>query len=129
QRPKSRYAQTGFSVYDARVTEIARSLRPSARGELEITDLNLEYLRRGELEVVLMGRGTAWPDTGTHDALLAASLFIEPIEKRQGLKVACPEEIAWRMGYISAEDLEALAAGMGDNGYARYLRAVLREQL
>jgi glucose-1-phosphate thymidylyltransferase len=127
QRPRSRYAQTGFAVYDNRVVELARGLRPSARGELEITDLNLDYLRRGELEVVVMGRGIAWLDTGTHDAWLAASMFIETIEKRQGLKVACPEEIAWRMGYISAAELEALADALGDNGYARYLKAVLRD--
>ena len=127
QRPKSRYAQTGFAVYDNRVVEIARNLKPSVRGELEITDVNLHYLRRGELEVVLMGRGIAWLDTGTHDALLAASMFIETIEKRQGLKVACPEEIAWRMGYITADQLENLAATMGNNGYAKYLRNVLNE--
>jgi glucose-1-phosphate thymidylyltransferase len=127
QNPKSRYAQTGFAVYDNRVVEIARKLKPSPRGELEITDLNLEYLRRGELEVVLMGRGTAWLDTGTHDALLAASMFIETIEKRQGLKVACPEEIAYRMGFITAADLEALAANLGNNPYARYLKSILRE--
>ena len=128
QQPKSRYAQTGFAVYDNRVVDIARALKPSARGELEITDVNLEYLRRGELEVVLMGRGVAWLDTGTHDAWLAASMFIETIEKRQGLKVACPEEIAYRLGYITAADLEALAAAMGDNPYARYLRVVLDDR-
>ena len=127
QRPKSRYAQTGFAVYDNRVVEVARNLRPSARGELEITDLNLEYLRRGELEVVLMGRGIAWLDTGTHDAWLAASMFIETIEKRQGLKVACPEEIAYRMGYITAADLEALSDALGGNPYAQYLKAILRD--
>src|SRR5690349_3635693 len=127
KNPKSRYAQTGFAVYDNRVIDIARRLKPSPRGELEITDLNLEYLRRGELEVVLMGRGTAWLDTGTHDALLAASMFIETIEKRQGLKVACPEEIAYRMGYITAASLETLAASLGNNPYATYLRSVLRE--
>jgi glucose-1-phosphate thymidylyltransferase len=128
QRPKSRYAQTGFAIYDNRVVEIARNLKPSARGELEITDVNLDYLRRGELEVVLMRRGIAWLDTGTHDALLAASMFIETIEKRQGLKVACPEEIAYRMGYISAGDLERIATALGENAYAQYLRAILREQ-
>jgi glucose-1-phosphate thymidylyltransferase len=127
KHPKSRYAQTGFAVYDNRVVDIARRLKPSARGELEITDLNLEYLRRGELDVVLMGRGTAWLDTGTHDALLAASMFIETIEKRQGLKVACPEEIAYRMGFITAADLEALASGMGGHPYAQYLKSILRE--
>jgi len=126
KEPKSRYAQTGFAVYDNRVVELARSLRPSARGELEITDLNLDYLARGELEVVLMGRGIAWLDTGTHDALLAASMFIETIEKRQGLKVACPEEIAYRMGFISAAELEKLAAEMNDNPYARYLKDLLK---
>jgi glucose-1-phosphate thymidylyltransferase len=127
RQPKSRYAQTGFFVYDNQVVDIARALKPSARGELEITDINLEYLRRGELEVVLMGRGTAWLDTGTHEALLAASMFIETIEKRQGLKVSCPEEIAYRLGYITTADLEALAAGMGNNPYAQYLHAILRE--
>jgi glucose-1-phosphate thymidylyltransferase len=128
QQPKSRYAQTGFAVYDTQVVDIARALKPSRRGELEITDLNLEYLRRGELEVVLMRRGIAWLDTGTHEAWLAASMFIETIEKRQGLKVACPEEIAWRMGYITGEELDALAAKLGGNAYAQYLQSVLREQ-
>jgi len=128
KRPKSRYAQTGFAIYDPGVVDIARALKPSPRGELEITDVNLEYLRRGELEVICMGRGTAWLDTGTHDALLAASMFIETIEKRQGLKVACPEEIAYRQGYITAAELEKLAAAMGDGPYARYLRVVLEER-
>ena len=127
QRPKSRYAQTGFAVYDNQVVGIARALKPSARGETEITDVNLDYLRRGELEVVLMGRGIAWLDTGTHDAWLAASMFIETIEKRQGLKVACPEEIAFRMGYITAAYLEALAGALGNNPYAQYLKAILRD--
>jgi glucose-1-phosphate thymidylyltransferase len=126
KRPKSRYAQTGLYIYGNDVVGIARNLKPSARGELEITDLNLEYLRRGELEVVLMGRGIAWLDTGTHDALLAASHFIETIEKRQGLKVACPEEIAFRMKYISAAELEKLAAAIGNGPYGAYLRDVLR---
>jgi glucose-1-phosphate thymidylyltransferase len=126
-RPKSRYAQTGFAVYDNAVVDISRNLKPSARGELEITDVNREYLRRGELEVVTMGRGIAWLDTGTHESLLEASLFIETIEKRQGLKIACPEEIAYRMGYIAAGQLEALASAIGDNGYGRYLKSVLRE--
>lgn len=126
-KPKSRYAQTGFAVYDNRVVDIARGLKPSVRGELEITDVNLDYLRRGELDVVLMGRGIAWLDTGTHDALLAASMFIETIEKRQGLKVACPEEIAYRMGFITAAQLEKLAAEMNDNPYARYLKDILKE--
>ena len=127
-RPKSRYAQTGFYIYDDRVVDIARKLKPSLRGELEITDVNLEYLRQGELEAVLIGRGVAWLDTGTHEALLAASMFIETIEKRQGLKVACPEEIAFRMGYITGVELETLAATIGDNGYGHYLRGVLMER-
>ncbi len=125
--PKSRYAQTGFAVYDNRVIDIARNLRPSPRGEFEITDVNKEYLRRGELNVVLMGRGIAWLDTGTHEALLEASMFIETIEKRQGLKIACPEEIAYRMGYITAEQLETIAGSMGGNAYGKYLAEILRE--
>jgi glucose-1-phosphate thymidylyltransferase len=125
--PKSKYAVTGFFVYDNKVIDIARNLKPSARGELEITDLNNEYLRRGELDVVLLGRGIAWLDTGTHASLLEASMFIETIEKRQGLKVACPEEIAYRSGFIAAADLEALAASMGNNPYAQYLRSILHD--
>lgn len=128
KKPKSRYAQTGFAVYDNEVVSISRNLKPSARGELELTDINLDYLRRGKLNVVTMGRGVAWLDTGTHEALLAASMFIETIEKRQGLKVACPEEIAYRMGWISATQLEALAAVIGANPYAQYLREILREE-
>jgi len=127
EQPKSRYAQTGLYIYDNQVVDIARKLKPSPRGELEITDVNLEYLRRGELEVVLMGRGIAWLDTGTHDALLAASMFIETIEKRQGLKVACPEEIAFRMGYIDAGQLQALADSIGNSSYGNYLKSILRE--
>ncbi|MBX9811430.1 MAG: glucose-1-phosphate thymidylyltransferase RfbA [Burkholderiales bacterium] len=127
RQPKSRYAQTGFAVYDNRVIDIARNLKPSARGEFEITDVNKEYLRRGELNVVLMGRGIAWLDTGTHEALLEASMFIETIEKRQGLKIACPEEIAYRMGFITADRLEVIAASVGNNTYGRYLRSVLQE--
>ena len=127
KHPKSKFAVTGFFVYDNKVIDISRALKPSARGELEITDLNNEYLRRGELDVVLMGRGIAWLDTGTHASLLEASMFIETIEKRQGLKIACPEEIAYRLGYITAPDLEALAAGMGNNPYAQYLRSILRD--
>jgi len=128
RKPKSRYAVVGLYFYDNRVVKVAEGLKPSARGELEITDVNLEYLSRGELEVVLMGRGVAWLDTGTHDAWLAASTFIETIEKRQGLKVACPEEIAYSMSYITAAELETLAAAMGNNPYAHYLRTVLDEQ-
>ena len=125
--PKSKYAVTGFFVYDNEVIDISRNLKPSARGELEITDLNNEYLRRGQLDVVLLGRGMAWLDTGTHASLLEASMFIETIEKRQGLKVACPEEIAYRLGFIAATDLEALAARMGNNPYAQYLRSILHD--
>jgi glucose-1-phosphate thymidylyltransferase len=127
KQPKSRYAQTGFAVYDNDVVAISKALRPSPRGELEITDVNLEYLRRGELNVVTMGRGIAWLDTGTHEALLAASMFIETIEKRQGLKVSCPEEIAWRMGFITAEDVARIASGIGNNPYSAYLKAILTE--
>lgn len=127
-QPKSRYAQTGFAVYDNDVVAISKALKPSVRGELELTDINLDYLRRGQLNVVTMGRGVAWLDTGTHEALLAASMFIETIEKRQGLKVACPEEIAFRMGWIDAAALERLAAATGNNLYGQYLRDVLREQ-
>jgi len=129
KQPKSHFAQTGLYIYGNQVVDIARGLKPSARGELEITDINLEYLRRGELEVMLMGRGIAWLDTGTHDALLAASMFIETIEKRQGLKVACPEEIAFFMGYITAAELEELAAAIGNSPYGAYLRDVLRRPL
>ena len=125
--PKSKYAVTGFFVYDRNVVDLARALKPSARGEFEITDLNNEYLRRGELAVTLLGRGIAWLDTGTHASLLEASMFIETIEKRQGLKIACPEEIAYRMGYISAEQLLALTKSMGSNGYGKYLSDLLLE--
>ena len=127
KHPRSKYAVTGFFVYDNKVIDISRALKPSARGELEITDVNNEYLRRGELNVVLVGRGIAWLDTGTHESLLEASMFIETIEKRQGLKVACPEEIAYRMGYISADQLETIASSIGDNAYAQYLKGVLYE--
>ena len=128
QRPKSRYAVVGLYFYDNRVAGIAARLRPSARGELEITDVNRHYLERGELEVRPLGRGHAWLDTGTHDSLLEASLFIETIERRQGLKVACPEEIAWRMGYISAARLRALARPLAKSGYGEYLLQCLSEK-
>jgi glucose-1-phosphate thymidylyltransferase len=127
KHPKSRYAVTGFFVYDNQVIEIARALRPSPRGEFEITDVNNEYLRRGQLSATVLGRGVAWLDTGTHESLLEASMFIETIEKRQGLKVACPEEIAFRMGFITAAELETIASTMGNNGYAHYLKNLLRE--
>jgi len=128
KRPKSRHAVVGLYFYDNRVVDIAAGLKPSARGELEITDVNRKYLERGELDVVTMGRGHAWLDTGTHESLLEASHFIETIERRQGLKIACPEEIAYRMGYITARQLEKLAAGMGASSYSQYLRAILAEQ-
>jgi glucose-1-phosphate thymidylyltransferase len=127
--PKSRYAVTGLYFYDNRVVEIARNMKPSSRGELEITDVNKVYLAQGKLDVVVMGRGMAWLDTGTHESLLEASMFISTIEKRQGLKIACPEEIAYRMNYISAQQLEALAAPLAKNGYGRYLLNVLREEV
>ncbi|MGZ5582576.1 MAG: glucose-1-phosphate thymidylyltransferase RfbA [Usitatibacter sp.] len=128
-RPKSRYAVTGLYFYDARVTQIARELEPSARGELEITDVNRRYLEAGALEVEVMGRGTAWLDTGTHESLLEAAHFIETIERRQGLKIACPEEIAYRKGYIDAAQLERLADPMKKNTYGQYLLAVLRDRV
>jgi glucose-1-phosphate thymidylyltransferase len=127
--PKSRYAVVGMYFYDNRVLDIASRLRPSARGELEITDVNRAYLERGELEVVPMGRGMAWLDTGTHDSLLEAAQFIETIERRQGLKIACPEEIAYRMAFISAEDLRRLAEPLAKSGYGRYLLRILEEKL
>ena len=129
RHPKSRYAITGFYFYDNRVTEIARELRPSPRGELEITDVNKQYLKDDQLEVMVMGRGMAWLDTGTHESLLEAGQFIATIERRQGLKVACPEEIAYRMRYIDGAQLEALAQPLEKNGYGQYLLGLLREPL
>src|ERR1051326_2618329 len=127
--PKSRYAVTGLYFYDQQVSGIAKSLKPSARGELEITDVNKEYMRRGQLNVVVMGRGMAWLDTGTHEAMLEASLFIQTIETRQGLMVSCPEEIAYRYGYISAQQLESTAIAMKNNGYGKYLLQLLKERV
>lgn len=126
-RPKSNYAVTGLYLYDSDVVSIAKSLRPSDRGELEITDVNMAYLRRNQLKVVRLGRGIAWLDTGTHESLLDASNFIATIEKRQGQKIACIEEIAYRMRYINRQQMEALLAKMADNSYRRYLRDVVRE--
>lgn len=129
RQPKSRYAVTGLYFYDNQVVEIASKLKPSGRGELEITDVNREYLRRGQLDVCVMGRGMAWLDTGTHEALMEAALFIQTLEKRQGLMVACPEEIAYRSGYITAQQLEAIAQPMRKNSYGAYLLQLLQEQV
>jgi glucose-1-phosphate thymidylyltransferase len=128
-QPRSRYAVTGLYFYDNQVLDIAAALKPSARGELEITDVNRAYLARGELAAGVVGRGMAWLDTGTHESLLEAAQYIETIERRQGLKIACPEEIAYRLGYIDAAALESLGQAMAKNGYGQYLLGLLREPL
>ena len=127
--PQSHYAMTGLYFYDTQVCDISAELRPSARGELEITDINRRYLEQGQLHVEIMGRGYAWLDTGTHDSLLEAGQYIATIEKRQGLKVACPEEIAYRAGWIDAQQLQALAAPLASTGYGQYLQALLHEKV
>jgi glucose-1-phosphate thymidylyltransferase len=129
KQPKSRYAVTGLYFYDGQVVGIAKALKPSARGELEITDVNKAYLQRGQLEVVVMGRGMAWLDTGTHESLMDAALYIQAIEKRQGLMVACPEEIALRSGYITAAQVEKIGNSMKNNSYGAYLLQLLREKV
>ena len=128
QKPRSRYAVTGLYFYDEQVVGLAKGLRPSARGELEITDLNALYLKKGDLHVEVMGRGDAWLDTGTHDSLLEAAQFIQTLERRQGLRVACPEEIAWRSGWISDAQMRALADPLAKSGYGQYLLDILRDK-
>jgi glucose-1-phosphate thymidylyltransferase len=129
KRPRSRYAVTGIYFYDNTVVDLAANLKPSARGELEITDLNRIYLEQKKLSVEIMGRGMAWLDTGTHDSLLEASQFVQTIERRQGLKVSCPEEIAYRLGFIDAAQLERLAAPLAKSGYGKYLLDMLKDQV
>jgi glucose-1-phosphate thymidylyltransferase len=129
KQPKSRYAVTGLYFYDEQVVSIATSLKPSARGELEITDVNKRYLEQKQLDVVVMGRGHAWLDTGTHESLLEAAQFIQTIERRQGLKIACPEEIAYRKGYISADQLAVIGQSMSKNSYGQYLLRLLEDRV
>ncbi len=128
-KPRSRYAVTGLYFYDEEIVDIVKSIKPSARGELEITDVNLRYLERGRLDVINLGRGTAWLDTGTHESLLEAASFIETLEKRQGLKISCPEEIAWRLGLISSDQLRALAEPLKQSGYGEYLLKIVDERI
>jgi glucose-1-phosphate thymidylyltransferase len=128
-KPRSRYAVTGLYFYDQQVVEIARALKPSPRGELEITDLNRVYLERGALDVQVMGRGHAWLDTGTHDSLIEAAQFIQTLEKRQGLKISCPEEIAWRQGWIDSAQLTRIATPLAKSGYGQYLLRIIDEHV
>ena len=128
-QPKSSYAVTGLYFYDSQVTELAKALKPSVRGELEITDLNRLYLEQGELHVELMGRGVAWLDTGTHESLMEAANFIEIIQRRQGLKISCPEEIAYKLGYIDAQQVAAIATALKQNEYGKYLLKMLNDQV
>jgi glucose-1-phosphate thymidylyltransferase len=128
-KPRSRYAVTGLYFYDAQVVKLAKSLKPSPRGELEITDLNAVYLRQNQLHVEVMGRGDAWLDTGTHDSLLEAAQFIQTLERRQGLRISCPEEVAWRNGWITGAQLEALARPLAKNGYGQYLLDILQAKV
>lgn len=129
KQPKSKYAVTGLYFYDGQVVEIAKSLKPSGRGELEITDVNRAYLKKGQLDVLVMGRGMAWLDTGTHESLMDAALYIQAIEKRQGLMVACPEEIAYRSGYITAAEVEKIGRSMKNSSYGAYLLQLLKERI
>jgi glucose-1-phosphate thymidylyltransferase len=129
EKPKSRYAVTGLYFYDGEASHVAKQIKPSARGELEITDVNRWYLERGNLRTQVLGRGFAWLDTGTHESLIEAAVFIETIEKRQGLKIACPEEIAYRLGWIDAAQLEKLLTRVAKSGYGKYLRSVLDERV
>jgi glucose-1-phosphate thymidylyltransferase len=129
EKPKSRYAVTGLYFYDSEASQVAKQIKPSPRGELEITDVNRWYLEKGKLRTQVLGRGFAWLDTGTHESLIEAAVFIETIEKRQGLKIACPEEIAYRLGWVDAAQLEKLLARVAKSGYGKYLRSVLDERV